>query len=266
LTKTLTDSAHKSTGLLVAGEAPPFSVLNPGAPSRLLLLGDHAGREIPRRLGDLGLPEAQLQRHIAWDIGVAGMGAHLAAVLNATLIAQRYSRLVIDCNRDPARGDAVCQISDDVAIPGNRDLSAADRAARVREVFAPYHDRIGAELDERLAAGARPVVVALHSFTPVMAGQARPWRFGILHLGGSPFCEAMLRGLRTRFGEAEVGDNQPYRMDGTDYTVPWHAVRRELDYLELEVRQDLLADEAAQVAVAEALAPLLDAAAREALS
>jgi predicted N-formylglutamate amidohydrolase len=262
LTGALTDSDHNSTRLLVAGEAPPFSVLNQGAGGRFLLLADHAGREIPQRLARLGLPASELERHIAWDIGVAGMGARLSAALDATLIAQRYSRLVIDCNRDPAREDAICQVSDGAEIPGNLALSASARAQRVQEVFAPYHDRIGAELDRRLAAGARPLVVALHSFTPVMAGAARPWKFGVLHLGGSPFCEAMLGQLRAAFGHDVVGDNQPYRMDGTDYTIPWHAVRRGLDYLELEVRQDLLADKAGHAAIADALAPLLADAAK----
>ena len=211
------------------------------------------------------MPASALERHIAWDIGVAGLGARLSVALGATLIAQRYSRLVIDCNRDPAREDAICQVSDGTEVPGNLALSARARAQRVEEVFAPYHDRIGAELDGRLAAGERPLVVALHSFTPVMGGAARPWKFGVLHLGGSPFCEAMLVRLRAAFGAEAVGDNQPYRMDGTDYTIPWHAVRRGLDYLELEVRQDLLADETGQAAIAEALAPLL-ADAAEALS
>lgn len=262
MSEALTDSADRSTRLLVAGEAPPFSVRNPGAGAPFLLLADHAGREIPARLGGLGLPAAERERHIAWDIGVGGMGARLSAALGACLIAQRYSRLVIDCNRDPARRDAICQLSDGTEVPGNRKLSAAARGQRVDEVFAPYHARIAAALDRRLAAGQRPLVVALHSFTPVMAGAARPWRFGVLHLGGSPFCEAMLGQLRAAFGADQVGDNEPYRMDGTDYTIPWHAVRRGLDYLELEVRQDLLADAAGQAAVADALAPLMLAAAR----
>jgi predicted N-formylglutamate amidohydrolase len=251
------DSTARSTRLLSAAETPPYFVRNPGAGAPLVLIGDHAGREIPRRLKGLGLPAAALDGHIAWDIGVAGLGARLSELLGATFISQRYSRLVIDCNRDPERPDSICEVSDGVAVPGNHRLGAAAMSARVEEIFEPYHARIAAELDARTAGGDRPIVVALHSFTPVLAGEARPWRFGVLHLGGSPFSQAVLGGLRAAFGDDQVGDNQPYSMDGTDYTVPRHAVARGLDYLELEVRQDLIGDETGRAAVAARLAPIL---------
>lgn len=223
-------------------------------------MGDHAGRVIPSRLADLGLTEPDLDRHIAWDIGVAGLGRRLSAALDATFIAQRFSRLVIDCNRDPARADSIPEISDGTVIPGNAALTPAERAARIAQVFTPYHDRIAAELDQRAARGLPTVVVALHSFTPVMQAFARPWRFGILHLGGSPFSDAMLARLRAEPDRPDVGDNEPYRMDDVDFTIPHHAIGRGLDYVELEVRQDLLADEAGQQAIAERLARVLPAA------
>ncbi len=223
-------------------------------------MGDHAGRQIPARLRGLGLPEAALDLHIACDIGVAGLGALLSDRLGATFIAQRYSRLVIDCNRDPGRPDAIAEVSDEIAVPGNAGLSAAARAERVAEVFAPYHARITGEIDARRTAGQRPVLLALHSFTPVMAGAARPWRFGVLHMGSSPFSDAMLATLRAALGPDLVGDNEPYRMDGTDYTVPHHAIAGGLDYLELEVRQDLIADAGGQAEVAALLTPMLEAA------
>ena len=250
------DSEGPSTRLLHDNEAPPYSVLNPGAGSPLLLVGDHAGRDIPRRLKGLGLPPGALDGHIAWDIGAGGLGEALAARLGAAFIRQRYSRLVIDCNRDPTRPDAMPEVSDRVPIPGNAALDAAARAARTGEIFAPYHARIAAELDRR--AGPT-VLVSVHSFTPVLAGDARPWRFGVLHLGNSAFSEAMLGQLRAALGDAVVGDNQPYRMDGTDYTVPHHAVGRGLDYLELEVRQDLIGDAEGEAAAAALLAPMLAA-------
>lgn len=236
-------------------------MLNPGAPAPFLLVGDHAGREIPRALGDLGVASAEMDRHIAWDIGVAGLGRRLAARLGAPFVRQRYSRLVIDCNRDPARPDAVCDVSDGTAIPGNRDLDAQARAARVAEIFDPYHQAIADQFDAR---GGRPgVLVALHSFTPQMGGERRPWRFGVLHLEDSPLSAATLRRLRAELRADEVGDNQPYRMDGTDFTVPRHAHGRGVDYVELEVRQDLIADAAGQAAVAELLARLLPLALRD---
>jgi len=248
------DSADRSTALLIADEAPPYIVRNPGAGSPLVLVGDHAGRDIPQQLAGLSLPAAALDGHIAWDIGVAGLGARLADRLGAAFVAQRYSRLVIDCNRDPARADSICEVSDGVAIPGNAALGARAKAARVREIFQPYHARIAAELDGR---NGPTVVVSVHSFTPVLAGEARPWRFGVLHLGNSAFSQAMLGRLRVALGDDLVGDNQPYRVDGTDYTVPHHAVGRGLDYLELEVRQDLIGDAAGEASIAALLAPML---------
>ena len=235
-------------------------VTKSGTSSPFLLLGDHAGREVPPKLADLGLGDADLARHIGWDIGVFGLGQRLAQTLDATFISQRYSRLVIDCNRDPMRADAIPEISDGTTVPGNLALSLVDRTARIAGIFKPYHDHIAAELDARAARGIPTVVVSLHSFTPVMQGFQRPWQFGVLHLGGSSFSDAMLARLRTESDEPEVGDNEPYQMDGIDFTVPHHAIRRGLDYVELEVRQDLLADEAGQQAVAERLTRVLPAA------
>ncbi len=222
-----------------------------------MLIGDHSGRAIPRRLADLGLPPAALARHIACDIGIASLGAALSQALGATFLAQRYSRLVIDSNRDPARADSIPAVSDRVAVPGNRDLDPAGRARRIAEVFEPYHQAIAAELQGRLARGERPRLVSLHSFTPVLDGQARPWRCGVLHLGSSPFSHTMLSRLRSALGEALVGDNQPYRMDAADYTAPRHAIARGLDYLELEVRQDTIADPAGVADTVALLAKLL---------
>lgn len=235
-------------------------VTKSGTPSPFLLLGDHAGREVPPDLAQLGLAEADLARHIGWDIGVFGLGQRLAQSLDATFISQRYSRLVIDCNRDPIRADAIPEISDGTLVPGNLGLSKADRARRIASVFNPYHDRVAAELDARVAREIPTIVVSLHSFTPVMQGVQRPWKFGVLHLGGSAFSDAVLARLRAEPDGPEVGDNEPYQMDGVDFTVPYHAIRRGLDYVELETRQDLLTDEAGQHAVAERLARVLSAA------
>ena len=251
------DSRVGSTPLLGAEEVPPLIERNPGARSPFLLLGDHAGCDIPARLGNLGLPAVELRRHIGWDIGVGALGEALAGRLAAGFIAQRFSRLVIDCNRDPARADAIAEVSDGTRVPGNVGLSEAQRQARIAEVFSPYHARIAEALDARTARGERTLLVALHSFTPEMDGRRRPWRYGVLHLGASAFSDAVLAGLRRRLGADLVGDNEPYRMDETDYTIPHHAVARGLDYVELEVRQDLLGDAAGVAAAAALLAPVL---------
>lgn len=243
--------------MLGADDLPPFVVSNEAGVSPFLLLGDHAGRAIPRRLGDLGLPPGAMARHIAWDIGISALGALLSRALDACFIEQTYSRLVIDCNRWPEAADAMPAESDGQVVPGNRDLTAEDRAARRDEIMAPYQARIARLIDARTARGQPTLLVSLHSFTPVMRGQARPWRYGVLHLPGSDLSQAALTWLRDRFDPAMVGDNEPYALDDQEQTIPRHAEPNGLDYLELEVRQDLLADSAGQAEVAAVVARLL---------
>lgn len=230
----------------MAGDPPPVTVINPAGSSAFLFTGDHAGDVIPSALGDLGLSAAERARHIAWDIGVGGLGERLAAAMDAVFIHQRYSRLVVDCNRDHAAPDAIALVSDDTTIPGNQDLTNAARTARFAEVHEPYHAAIAAELARRRTAGQRTVLVALHSFTPVFAGVARPWQVGILHdRGDASFALALLDRLRSQ-PELTVGDNEPYRMDLIDYTIPRHAFPAALSYAEIEIRQDLIAHAAGQ--------------------
>jgi predicted N-formylglutamate amidohydrolase len=241
--------------LLGRDDPPPVIVTNEGASSPFLLLGDHAGRLIPARLGGLGLPAAAMDRHIAWDIGVAGLGELLSARLGACFVRQAYSRLVIDCNRWPGEASSIPEVSDLQPIPGNVGLAPDAVAARQAEIYAPYQDAIARLLEAR--AGRPTLLVSLHSFTPAMQGIARPWRYGVLHRGDSPFSGRVLAELRAVMGEA-AGDNQPYAMDGTDNTIPLHADARGLDYLELEVRQDLIADPAAQEEAAALVAGVLE--------
>ncbi len=254
------DSVKTPSRLLSPHDPPAVVVTNAGAACPILIIGDHAGRDIPRELRDLGLPETELSRHIAWDIGVAALGLRLARRLTACFIRQSYARLVIDCNRVPGSSGSIPLISDGIRIPGNEGLSDRQRRARLEEIYRPYQDRIGAELDQRQAAGASTVLLALHSFTPVLQRLARPWRYGVLHRGDSPFSTRILAVMTAVLG-ADVGDNQPYAMDEFDNTVPLHAANRPIDYLELEVRQDLIGDEAGQVRVAEEIAGFLDLAA-----
>lgn len=230
--------------LLTAADSLPVRIENPDGRASFLLLGDHAGKLMPSRLGTMGLGAADRRRHIAWDIGVAELGAALAARLDAPFVAQRYSRLVVDCNRAPDAADAIAPVSDGTPIPANAGLSDAARAARFAEVHEPYHRAIGAELARRDAAGLETVLVALHSFTPVMGPSARPWEVGVLHdRGDTRFALACLGLLRGR-GDLVVGDNEPYRMDRIDYTVPRHAYPAKRPYVELEIRQDLLSEQA----------------------
>lgn len=253
-------NGQSNQSLLVQRDPPPVRVFNPGGRSSFLLIGDHAGNLIPAALGTLGLEAVERERHIAWDIGIGGLGPMLATALDATFISQTYSRLVVDCNRDPAAPDAMPKVSDGTLIPGNQDLAPADRAARVAEIHAPYQQAIADELARRAAGGAETILVALHSFTPAMAGRARPWHAGVLHhLGNVGVARAMLARLEAR-GDLVVGDNEPYQMDGTDYTVPRHAYPAQLPYVELEIRQDLLATAAQQQRWSDILAETLSGA------
>ena len=249
-------SPDSSMRLLGPGDPAPVSVQNPGAVGPFLLVCDHAGRATPLSLGRLGLAEAAFEQHIAWDIGALDLARRLAVILDATLIHQAYSRLVIDCNRAPDHPGAILAVSDGWVIPGNEALSPAEVAGRVEAIHAPYHGAIAAELDTRAGARRETLLVCVHSFTPKMAGHARPWHVGILHGPESPACEALLDLLRRENGLV-VGDNEPYAMDGTDYTAPLHAWARGADVVEIEVRQDLIADDAGVDLMAELFGRLL---------
>ncbi|HVC63358.1 MAG TPA: N-formylglutamate amidohydrolase [Acetobacteraceae bacterium] len=253
--------AAASDNLLAADEPPPMRVLRESGGSDFLLTADHAGRMIPRRLGRLGLPESELGRHIAWDIGIAGVTERLSAALDATAVLQTYSRLVIDCNRDPSMVSSMPEVSETTLIPGNAALSGADRAARVREIFRPYHARIEALLDARAATRRRTVLVAMHSFTPVFKGESRAVQAGVLFNRDARLAAVLLTLLRAE-GDIAVGENAPYAMsDTSDYGVPMHGEKRGLPHVEIEIRQDLIAGEPGQAAWAARFARLLPAAA-----
>lgn len=242
--------------LLQTADPAPFEVYNEGARSPYVIVCDHAGVAIPVRLGSLGLQASDLRRHIASDLGAAELGKLLAARLDAVLIMQAYSRLVIDCNRPPGRPDSVATISEHTVIAGNADLSDEDRRAREDEIFSPYHQRIREELDRRRAHAS--VLVALHSFTPVYKGVARVFHAGILYGRDARLATPMLAHLR-REHDLVVGDNEPYAVsDETDYTVVVHGERRSTVHVELEVRQDLIADSAGRMAWCERLAAALE--------
>ena len=174
------DAARESRSLLEAADVPPVLQENAAGRSPFLITCDHFGRLIPKRLGDLGLSENELTRHIGWDIGIAGVVQDLSRLLDAHLIAQRYSRLVIDCNRPPGVASSIPLISEATIIPGNEGLAPEAAEIRRREIFDPYHQRIDEIIDARLHRRQPTVLVALHSFTPVMNGFVRPWHAGIL--------------------------------------------------------------------------------------
>jgi predicted N-formylglutamate amidohydrolase len=226
--------------LLGPDDPPPFEVANPRATTPILVVCDHAGRAIPKALGDLGLPAAELERHIAYDVGAEAAARALAEKFQATLLATGYSRLVIDCNRALDDPTSIPQESDGTDIPGNRGLAPADRAARAAAIHAPYHAAIAGHIS-RLG---RPALLSVHSFTPEIQGFRRPWQLGLLWNRDDRIVEPLLASLGREPGLV-VGDNEPYTgRDGHGFTTHAHAEPLGLPHILLEIRQDLVADAA----------------------
>jgi predicted N-formylglutamate amidohydrolase len=223
---------------------PPFEIYNESGAAPVLLVCDHASRFIPRALGGLGLSEAELCRHIAWDIGIADVTKGLARHLDVPAILSHFSRLIVDPNRDVGDDTLIPAVSDGVAVPGNRAVSESERAARIAAYHAPYHAAVEQALVTAVAreganAGGRAALISMHSFTPVMDGFERPWQVGVLwdHDGRLPV--PLMEALRAR-GIA-VGDNKPYSgHDVQGYTLRRHAEAHNLPNVLIEMRQDLI--------------------------
>ena len=248
------NSAGDTSLLLGATDVPPVLEESPAGSSPFFLTCDHYGRVIPRALGGLGVPASELTRHIAWDIGIAGVATQLSKHLDAHLVAQRYSRLVIDCNRPPDAASSIPVISEATAVPGNENLAPEGAQMRRREIFEPYHRCIAEAIDRRLRDGMPTVLVSLHSFTPVYAGVARPWHIGTLYHRDTRLPPLLLKLLRAE-SDLVVGDNEPYAVDDTtDYTIPVHGERRGLINTGIEIRQDLISDQAGEKQWADRLA------------
>ena len=240
------DLTSPSTPLLAADEPAPVILRNADGASPFFLTCDHYGRMIPRALGDLGIDENERHRHIAYDIGIAGVAEAVSDALGAHLIAQRYSRLVIDCNRPLSAASSIPPISEATTIPGNQGLTQQAAFERQQRIFAPYHHAITEALDLRAREKRPTILVSLHSFTPIYAGVARPWHIGTLYNRDHRLPKLMLRELHTESGLV-VGDNQPYAVsDTTDYTIPTHGEKRGLINTGIEIRQDLITEDSGQ--------------------
>ncbi len=254
------DRESENTHFQILEEDEPAAVVveRPDSTSPYLFVCDHYGNRIPRKLGTLGIDDADLQRHIAWDVGVNGLAEEFARRFDATLIKQVYSRLVIDCNRPLDSATSIPVVSEHTGIPGNRDITPEQTAARRREIFAPYHDAIAAILDRRLEAGIPTILLALHSFTPVYQGQARPWHVGLLYNRDARLAALFLK-LLAEDETLCLGDNQPYTVDDfSDYTIPVHGEQRQIPHLLFELRHDMIEREPDQYRWAHRLAGTLE--------
>ncbi|MET0278338.1 MAG: N-formylglutamate amidohydrolase [Pseudorhodoplanes sp.] len=245
------------TRLLAPDDPPAVVTLRPQGTSPFLLVSDHAGRRIPKALGDLGVSDTELRRHIAWDVGIEKVVRFMADRLDATAIMQPYSRLVIDCNRPFQAESSIARLSESTPVPGNVRLSPEQIEARQREIFAPYHEAITKELDRRQHEQVPTFLVAMHSFTPIYKGVSRPWHAGVLYNRDSRFAAFVLRLLREQ-DELTVGDNEPYTVsDDTDYTIPVHGEQRSLPHTAIEIRHDLIENEKDQLFWAERMSRIL---------
>ena len=243
--------------LLQPDDPPPFEIINKDGAGRVILIADHAGRAFPRSLGTLGLTQAELARHIAWDIGIGEVTRRLSRHLDAPALLGGYSRLVIDCNRRLENPTSIAQESDGTPVPGNRGLSTADRKRRTDEIHAPYHAAIAHMIAARQRSGLSPALVSMHSFTPVMNGFERPWHVGILWKDDPRIPVPLMARLRREEGLC-VGDNQPYSgRDEQGYSIFVHGEEIGVPYGLVEIRQDLIDTAAGQGAWADRMAAVL---------
>jgi predicted N-formylglutamate amidohydrolase len=244
------------SSLLQPDDPAPVEICHGEGRASVLLTCDHASKSVPRALDGLGLPPGAIDEHIGWDIGAAAVTRRLARLLDAPAILSGYSRLVIDCNRDPSDASSIPEVSDGVAVPGNRGLSPAARLARQRACFVPYHDAIAARLAALMKVQA-PALLSIHSFTPVMAGFRRPWHVGILWDKDPRIPVPLFQALAADRAIC-VGDNQPYSArEPAGYTVRHHAALRGLPHVAIELRQDLIASDEGAAAWADRLAAAL---------
>jgi predicted N-formylglutamate amidohydrolase len=245
------------TELLAPGEPPAVEVREGRGP--FVIVCEHASNRLPRSLGTLGLPAAELDRHIAWDPGGLAVADELARLLDADLVIQNYSRLAIDCNREPAVADAVAERSEDTAIPHNVGLDTAGKSRRVETFWRPFHDTLERILQRRMGAGRPTILITVHTFTPVYRGVARPWHVGVISTGDRSLADPLLAALRRDPGLV-VGDNEPYSpKDNVDYTIRRHGFDRKIPHVMIEIRNDQVADGAGQRAWAGRLARDLQA-------
>jgi predicted N-formylglutamate amidohydrolase len=244
--------------LLQEDEESPFLAVNEAGRSAYVLVCEHASRLLPKKLGTLGLSQAELASHIAWDLGAEKVARLLSRLIDAPLLLQRYSRLAYDCNRPPESPDAVPEVSELTTIPGNRKLSAEDRLARTREIYRPFHDGVSMLLDRRAAAGLKSLVVSIHSFTPVYKGKSRSVELGILHDRDTSLSSKLIKS----FPKIDARLNEPYGpKDGVLHTLNMHGFARGLQHAMIEIRNDLVSAERGQDEWAQRLSvPLIQAA------
>lgn len=228
-----------SQPLIGLSEPPPYGVYNPSGTSDVVLICEHASPLIPEALNGLGLPDSDQKRHIGWDIGALRVAEQLADLLDAPLFYTNYSRLVLDANRPHASEQMFPEISERTVIPGNLNLSEAEKAQRVAYFFEPFHTAIDRFLDRRLEQLQSTRIVTVHSFTPVYKDETRPWEVGILYGTAKGFGQQIIGCLQCE-NITCIGENEPYQIDINDYAIPVHGDKRGIPAVLIELRHDLI--------------------------
>lgn len=248
------DSNGRATAPLVAPNVTDSYEIVPGRQDAgLLLICDHAVNTLPASYATLGLPAAELERHIAYDIGAWEVTQRAAEMLGVPAISTRFSRLLIDVNRGLDDPTLIMRVSDGAVVPGNRHIDAAERERRVRHYYEPYHLAIDGMIEQCVAAGVPPVLLSVHSFTDAWRGVPRPWHAAILWDRDYRFSVPLLDALRTDAGIV-VGENEPYDGKLAGDCMWQHGTRRGLAHTIIEVRQDLIAKRKGQAEWAERIA------------
>lgn len=225
--------------LLGPDDPAPVEVVNANSHAGIVLLCEHAGRAIPKALGDLGVSEEVITSHRGWDIGAENLAREVADMLGAPLVLQRYSRLVIDCNRPPDGAEAIPEVSDHAKVPGNHTLTKGQRAMRIDEIFAP----MDAELNRLFAHKPRSAAFSIHSFTPRLNGIDRPWHAGFLSRARADTARILMSDIARSRPDLTLAINEPYRIEAQgDWFIPAHAETRGLAHSLIEIRNDLIGD------------------------
>ncbi len=233
----------------VIGKAEPksFRVENAKGRGHAVIVCDHASNRVPKSLDNLGLGKKDLAKHIAWDPGTEIIGKYLSEKLDAPAVYASYSRLVVDLNRGETNKECMRDESDHVHIPGNANLTKADRAQRLKEIFWPYHEAIDKTVTSYTKRGVAPMFLSMHSFTPEMDGFKRPWEIGILWNREEKIARKLAANLRSQNPGMTVGENEPYSLKAVNYsknTISTHAESRGIPYVIVEFRQDLVGTKA----------------------
>ena len=254
------------SAIIPARRDEALSVLPGPADAGVLVLCDHASNAMPEEYAGLGLPAGELARHIAHDPGAAGVARHLAALLGAPAVLAGFSRLLIDPNRGLDDPTLIMRIADGTVIPGNANMDERERLRRIARFWRAYDDAISDVISRMRATGIMPLIISVHTFTPVWRGVPRPWHAGILYDPAQPdISPRMIEALRRRNPDLTIGANEPYSGGLPGDTLDRHGVRKNLPHTLVEIRQDLVADEAGQRRWArrlhDALKDVLDAAA-----